>query len=191
MTTTSTTATIANKSLTADDLLRLYSEGIRGELIQGEFHPTMSAGVTHGKVVINVAGELRSFIRPRRLGSLMGSDTGILLERDPDTVREPDIAYISADRMPIGAEIPGYSEVVPDLVVEVASPSDTPQQVEEKARMWLNYGVRLAWTMHPTTRTVNVYPEDGQRFTLTEDDLLDGGDVLSGFTWEVSDIFDV
>ncbi len=151
----------------------------------------MSAGVTHGKVVINVAGELRSFIRPRRLGSLMGSDTGILLERDPDTVREPDIAYISAERMPIGAEIPGYSEVVPDLVVEVASPSDTLQQVEEKSRMWLGYGVRLVWTMHPSTRTVNVYAESGAGLTLTEEDVLDGGDVLPGFSWEVSDIFDV
>ncbi len=186
-----TTSIIANKPLTADDLLKLYSEGIRGELIQGEFHPTMSAGVTHGKVVINVAGELRSFIRPRRLGSLMGSDTGILLEREPDTVREPDIAYISAERMPIGAEIPGYSEIVPDLVVEVVSPSDTSQQVEEKAFMWLSYGVRLVWTMHPSTRTVNVYPASGARFTLTEGYTLDGGDVLPGFSWEVSDIFDV
>lgn len=188
MTTTPTTAT---RPLTADDLLRLYSEGIRGELIQGEFRPTMSAGVTHGKVVINVAGELRSFVRPRRLGSLIGSDTGILLERDPDTVREPDVAYISAERMPIGAEVPGYSEVVPDLVVEVASPNDTPQQIEEKSRMWLSYGVRLVWTMHPSTRTVNVYPEDSAIFTLTEEDTLDGGDVLPGFSWEVRDLFDV
>ena len=182
---------IATKPLIADDLLRLYSEGVRGELIQGEFRATMSTGVTHGKVVINMAGELRSFIRPRRLGSLMGSDTGVLLERDPDTVREPDIAYISADRMPIGAEVPGYSEVIPDLVIEVAAPGDSPQQVEEKARMWLSYGVRLAWILHPSTRTVNVYPEDGTRFTLAEDDILNSGDVLPGFSWEVSDIFDV
>ncbi len=186
-----TATTIATKPLTAADLLRLYSEGVRGELIQGEFHATMSTGVTHGKVVINMAGELRSFIRPRRLGSLMGSDTGVLLERDPDTVREPDIAYISADRMPLGADVPGYSEVIPDLVVEVASPSDTPQQVEEKARMWLSYGVRLVWTAHPSTRTVNVYPQSGARFTLAENDILDGDDVLPGFSWEVSDIFDV
>ena len=186
-----TTSAIATKPLTADDLLRLYSEGVRGELIQGEFREIMSAGVTHGKVVINVAGELRSFVRPRRLGSLMGSDTGILLERDPDTVREPDIAYISAERMPIGAEIPGYSEIIPDLVIEVVSPSDTLQQVEEKARMWLSYGVRLVWTMHPSTRTVNIYPASAARFTLTEDDTLDGGDVLPGFSWEVSDIFAV
>ena len=151
----------------------------------------MSAGVTHGKVVINVAGELRNFVRPRRLGSLMGSDTGILLERDPDTVREPDIAYISAERMPVGAEIPGYSEIVPDLVVEVVSPNDTRQEVEDKVRMWLSYGARLVWTLHPSTRTVDVHTGGGANFTLAEDDILDGGDVLPGFTWNVSDIFDV
>ena len=144
--------TVAIVLLTADDLLRLRGEGVRGELVRGEFRATMSAGVTHGKVVINVAGELRSFVRPRRLGSLMGSDTSIFLERDPDTVREPDIAFISAERMLIGAEIPGYSEVMPDLAVEVVSLRDTPEHVEEKARMWLNYGVRLVWAMHPSSR---------------------------------------
>ena len=186
-----TRAVTGANTLTANDLLRLYSEGVRGELIQGEFRETMSAGVTHGKVVINIAGELRNFVRPRRLGSLMGSDTGILLERDPDTVREPDIAYISAERMSLGVDVPGYSEIVPDLVVEVVSPSDTPQEVNEKVRMWLGYGARLVWAVYPSTRTVNVHPESGASSTLTEDDILDGGDVLPGFSWNVVDIFDV
>ncbi len=186
-----TRAVTAAKTLTADDLLRLYSEGVRGELIKGEFRETMSAGVTHGKVVINVAGELRSFVRPRRLGSLMGSDTGILLERDPDTVREPDIAYISAERMSLGADVPGYSEIVPDLVVEVVSPGDTRQEVDDKVRMWLNYGARLVWAIYPSTRTVSVNPARGGSSTLTQDDVLDGGDVLPGFFWNVGDIFDV
>ena len=188
MTTRSVTDT---KTLTANDLLRLYSKGVRGELIKGEFHETMSAGVTHGKVVINIAGELRSFVRPRRLGSLMGSDTGILLERDPDTVREPDIAYISAERMSLGVDMPGYSEIVPDLVVEVVSPRDTQQEVDNKVRMWLSYGSRLVWAVYPSTRTVNVHPASGPSSTLTEDDILDGGDVLPGFSWNVSDVFDV
>ena len=186
-----TRAVTGAKTLTADDLLRLYSEGVRGELIRGEFHETMSAGVTHGKVVINVAGELRNFVRPRRLGSLMGSDTGILLERDPDTVREPDVAYISAERMSLGVDVPGYSEIVPDLVVEVVSPSDTQQEVNEKVRMWLSYGVRLVWAMYPSMRTVNVHTGSGASSTLTEDGVLDGGDVLPGFSWNVGDIFDV
>ena len=178
------------KLLTADDLLRLYSKGIRGELIRGELYETMSAGVTHGKIVINLGSELRYFVKPRRLGSLMASDTGIILERNPDTVREPDIAFISAAKMPLGIDIPGYSEAVPDLVVEIASPNDSRREVDDKVQMWLSYGVRLVWAIYPTTRTVESHPQHGAPTLLTALDTLDGGEVLPGFTCKLSDIFD-
>ena len=88
------------KLLTADDLLRLYSRGVRGELIRGELHETMSTGREHGELVMNLGGLMTVFIRPRRLGRLYGSDSGVLLERDPDTVREPDIGFVSAAKAP-------------------------------------------------------------------------------------------
>ena len=178
------------KILTADDLLRLYGKGVRGELIRGVLYETMSAGVNHGKIVINLGSELRYFVKPRRLGSLMGSDTGIILERNPDTVREPDIAFISAAKMPLGMDIPGYSEAVPDLVVEIASPSDSRREVNAKVQMWLSYGVRLVWAVYPTTRTVETHPRHGAPTLFTDVDTLDGDDVLPGFTCKVSDIFD-
>ncbi len=121
------------KLLTADDLLRLYSQGVRGELIRGELHETMSTGVNHGRTVMKAGIQLGNFIMPRQLGTLLGSDTGIWLERNPDTVREPDLAYISAEKMPLDADIPGYSEAVPDLVMEVRSPSDNLRELREKA----------------------------------------------------------
>ena len=180
------------KILTADDLLRLYGKGVRGELIRGVLYETMSAGVNHGKIVINLGSELRQFVKPRRLGSLMASDTGIILERNPDTVREPDIAFISAAKMPLGIDVPGYSEVVPDLVVEIASPNDSRREVNAtKVQMWLSYGVRLVWAVYPTTRTVESHPQHGAPTLLTAIDTLDGGDVLPGFTCKISDIFDV
>ena len=83
---------------------------------------TMAAGQEHGEIVMNLGGELRSFIKPRKLGRLTGSDAGVRLERDPDTVREPDIAYFSYEKIPADARITGYAEVIPDLVVEIASP---------------------------------------------------------------------
>ena len=182
--------TTKQKILTAADLLRLDSKGIRGELIRGELYETMSAGVNHGKIVINLGSELRYFVKPRRLGSIMGSDTGIILERNPDTVREPDIAFISAAKMPLGIDIPGYSEAVPDLVVEIASPNDSRREVNAKVQMWLSYGVRLVWAVFPATRTVESHPQRGGPTLLTATDALDGGDVLPGFTCKLSDIFD-
>ena len=177
------------KLLTAKDLLRLYGQGVRGELIRGELHETMSTGINHGRTVIKASVQLGNFIMPRELGTLVGSDTGIWLERDPDTVREPDIAYISAEKIPLDADIPGYSEVVPDLVVEVRSPNDSLREAREKALMWLDFGVRLVWVAHPETRTVDVCFPDGSVLTLTQNDNLDGGAVLPGFSCPVRDIF--
>ena len=66
----------------------MYSKGVRGELIRGVLCETMTTGVEHGKAVVNLVTELRIFVKPRQLGVLIASDTGIRLEPDPDTVRE-------------------------------------------------------------------------------------------------------
>ena len=177
--------------LTADDLLRLSSKGVKGELIRGVLHETMSAGVNHGRIVVKLVLLMGAFIMPRRLGTLLASDTGVLLERDPDTVREPDIAYISSERLPIGEDVPGYSEVIPNVVVEVASPSDSRTEVRRKALMWLEHGVGVVWVAHPVSHTIDVYQADSSMLTLTEDDTLGGGETLPGFACRVSDIFAV
>lgn len=179
------------KLLTADDLLRLDAERIRGELRRGVFCETMSAGIEHAQIVMNLGILLGTFIKLRRLGKLFGSDGGVLLERDPDTVREPDVGFISAEKSPHGERIQGYAQVVPDLVVEIMSPTDTLQSIDDKARMWLSFGVRLVWVAFPNSRSVDVYPAAGAIFTLSEDDTLDGGDVLPGFSCAVRDVFDV
>ncbi len=177
------------KLLTADDLMSLSGQGVRGELVRGVLYETMAAGVNHGRIVVKLVLLLGAFIMPRALGTLLASDTGVLLGRDPDTVREPDVAYISSERLPIGEDVPGYSEVVPDLVVEVVSPSDSLGEVRDKALIWLEHGVRLAWVVHPVAQTIDVYDEGGAMQTLSGDDTLEGGDVLPGFTCPVSDVF--
>ncbi len=182
--------TTAEKLLTADDLLRLHSEGVRGELIMGVLHETVSNGLEHGEVVANLMSPLHQFVRPQRLGRVFGSDSGIQLEHDPDTVREPDIAYISAERLPLDVRVRGYSQVVPDLVVEVVSPGDRPAPVYDKAQMWLRFGVRLVLIVDPEARSIMAVPSEGMTRTFTEDDTLDCGEVLPGFSCPVRDIFD-
>ena len=178
------------KLLTADDLLRLYSKGVRGELIRGVLCETTAAGGEHGETVVTLVTQLRNFVKPRRLGGLVASDSGVLLERSPDTVREPDIVFFSSEKIPPGERVTGYYEEVPDLVVEVASPSDSVREVNDKARMWLSYGTRLVWVLHPNRRSVDVHPLGGTVATLTNEDTLNGGDVLPGFECSLSDIFD-
>lgn len=180
--------------LTAEELLRLDARGVRGELVRGVFCEVMPAGYRHGMIVVRLAARLVDYSDERRCGTVVASDAGILLERDPDTVREPDIAFTSADRLPLGAAPTGYSDVVPDLVVEVASPSDRPGELDERAQMWLGFGVRLLWVVHPDSETVEVHSVDSQRGvpqaeTLTGGDELAGGSVLPGFTYPLRRLF--
>ena len=105
-------------------------------------------------------------------------------------MREPDIAFTSASKIPLDAEIEGYAEVVPDLVVEVVSPSSSRREVHDKALMWLSHGARLVWVVHPDTRTVDVHRAAGAVSTIGQEGDLDGGDVLPGFSCSLSEVFD-
>lgn len=182
-------ATTESKLLTADELLRLYSKGMRGELIRGVFFETMPAGQEHGETVTAFVYRLMSFIEPRKLGRLTASDSGVRLESDPDTVREPDIAFFSAEKLAPGVRVRGYAEVVPDLVVEIVSPNDSLRDVNDKARMWLSYGVSLVWVVHLDSRMVDVHRESQAVYRLTESDILEGEDVLPGFACAVGEFF--
>jgi len=177
------------KLLIADDLLRLGSQGVRGELLSGVLCETMPSGIRHGKIVVNLTILLGAFVKPHRIGTIVASDAGFLLERGPDTVREPDVAFISAQRLPLDKDVPGYYEGPPDLAVEIASPSDGPQQLFDKARMWISFGVPLVWTVDPEARTIDIHQPNHPLIRLSTDDTLDGGKVLPGFSCTVGDIF--
>ena len=180
----------ATTLLTAEDLLRLDAQGVRGELVRGVFCEVMPAGYRHGMVVVKLAARLVDYAEAHRSGTVVAFDVGILLESGPDTVREPDVAYTSAERLPFGTEPIGYSDVVPDLVVEVASPNDRPGELGERAAMWLSFGVRLPWVMRPDSKTVEVRRAGAEAVeTLGEADSLDGAPVLPGFTYPLERLF--
>ncbi|MDE0133669.1 MAG: Uma2 family endonuclease [Acidimicrobiaceae bacterium] len=175
--------------LTADDLFQLDDE-VRGELIRGVFCEMTPPGHEHGRVVALLTHALVAHVEERQLGVVVAGDSGVHLEHDPDTVRAPDVAFTSGERLPMGRAIHGYAQVVPDLVVEVVSPSDRHADVRDKARMWLSFGVQLVWVVFPAARTGEVYRAGTEAVeTLTEADSLDGGDVLPGFTYPLSQLF--
>ncbi len=184
-------ATTKPQLLTADDLLRLYSEGVRGELILGVLCKIMPSSGRHGEVAFALGSEIRSFARPRRLGRVAGTDSGVRLSRNPDTVREPNVAYFSAQTLPLDVVADGYYEVIPDLVAEVVSPSDRPQEVHDKCHMWINAGVPMVLELQPESRSIRVHRRGQPIVTLTGDDVLDGGDVLPGFSCSVGELFDI
>ena len=182
--------TAKNKLLTADDLLRLSSQGVKGELIQGVLRETVSAGKLHARIAGRIITGFNNFVIPRRLGQVGGTG-GVLIEQNPDTVREPDVYFVSAGRLPLDDDSDGYLEVMPELVVEIVSPNDREADVREKISMWLEHGVSMAMEVRPATRAIVVHCPGVPAETLDGDDTLDGGDVLPGFSLPLSEIFDL
>jgi Uma2 family endonuclease len=158
------------------------------ELVRGEVIELPPPWKRHGAVCINVAWALGSHVRQRGKGYLTSNDSGVILERDPDTVRGPDIALYE-DAQTFAELHPKYGEVPPILAVEVLSPTDRADRITRKISDYLRSGVRLVWLIDPEARTVTVYPLDSASRLVEEGQELDGGDVLPGFRCQVSDFF--
>jgi Uma2 family endonuclease len=158
------------------------------ELVRGEVIELPPPQKIHGVVCINVATELNLYVRRRRKGYITGNDSGVILERDPDTVRGPDVAlYEDATKF---AELhPKYGEVPPRLAVEVLSPNDKAKHVTRKITDYLANGVDLVWLIDPEDRTVTVYQRDRRQYRVKEDGELTGDDVLPAFLCKVADFF--
>jgi Uma2 family endonuclease len=182
-------AMAAETLLTAADLANLPDADLPHELVRGVLHRVMPAIARHGSVVSRVQGALAQHVHPRGLGELFSEATGFLLERNPDTVRCPDIAFVAGSRLPAGGLAPGFLELAPDLVVEVVSASDRTAQVVAKVADYLRLGVRCAWVFLPAERAVRVFGADGSRATIGEEGVLDGGAILPGFRLPVAFCF--
>ena len=183
------TGSVDGGLLTAEDLERMHGDGLRGELIRGVFHEKMSTGLLHGVIAFRIGASLLDHAKRSQPGIVAGTDVGVLLELGPDTVREPDVAFVPAHRVPAGGITQRFTTVVPDVVAEVASPSDGPGELAEKARMWLSLGVRLVWVVQPETRTVDVHRTGQPAVVLGENAVLSAPDVLPGFEYPLSSLF--
>lgn len=177
------------KLMTAEDLFRTGEETDRLELIRGELQRMPPAGGEHGEIGVELTGHLWHYVREHHLGKTYSADTGFILERDPDTVLAPDVAFIRTERLPSKADRVGFLPVPPDLAVEVISPSERRGAIATKAELYLGTGVRLLWLVRPRTRTIEVHRADGSHQVLHMDDALDGEDVVPGFHLPVAELF--
>lgn len=177
------------QTITAEDLLRMPDDGFRYELVRGELRKMAPAGHKHGRIIINLTTPLDQHVRANSLGAVYAAETGFLLSSNPDTVRAPDVAFVSRKRTEEVGDVEGYWPGVPDMAVEVISPGDTYSEVEEKAIEWLDAGTRMVIVVDPRKRTVTVYRALTDITILTEKATLDGGDVVPGWTMPVKDLF--
>ena len=176
--------TTETKLITADELLAMPRDGNRYELIRGVLIRKMPTGEHHGVTTALISYFITQYTFDTGYGATRAGEPGYRLDREPDTVRAPDVAWFSPERIPApGTE--GYPELAPDVVIEVKSPSNSNPEMAAKARMWLSYGSRMAVVADPRHSTFTVYLPDVEPVVLSEDDVFDGGDVMPGFSCPV------
>ncbi len=180
-------ANMQTRTYTADELQRLRLPGKRLELVRGLLIVREPAGYRHGYVAAELGHRLAVHVKADDLGQVLAAETGFKLAAQPDTVRAPDVAFISRERTP-EPQPTGYAELAPDLVVEVLSPDDRPGAVLAKVGDWLEAGTRLVWVVDPERRRVRVYRADGSESVVTVGGILDGEDVVPGFTCPLDSI---
>jgi Uma2 family endonuclease len=181
--------TTPQKLLTADDYLRIPDDGRRTELRRGVVVYMNPPGFRHGAVCSNIHHYLDGFVRTHQLGRTLTNDSGIITQRDPDTVRGADVSFYSHQRVPRNQLPIGYAGASPEIVFEVVSPTNTRREITEKIGEYVNAGVNVVCVVDPQYQTVNLHFPELPTTTLTGNDLLTLAD-LPGFSLPVSRLFE-
>ena len=173
---------------TEKDVVKIHDrEGRLFELVDGVL-VEKGMGYDESRFAAWLLVHLGIFITQHDIGEILGADG--MMRLFPGLVRIPDVAFVSWARSPNPARKRGaIPDVVPDLVVEVLSKSNTRKEMERKLDEYFEAGVRLVWYVDPKARTVRVYTVRDDFRTLTTDDQLDGGDVLPGFRLAIAEWF--
>jgi Uma2 family endonuclease len=176
--------------LTGDELLELGNIG-PCELIEGRIVPMSPTGFPHGNYEGNFYEFLKTFARRNRSGKVVVGEVGIYTQRNPDTVRAADVAFISNERFAKQKRPSGFLEVAPELVVEILSPDDRWQEVNQKLREYFAVDVKLVWVADPAAKTVYAYRSiTNLRIFAEADTLTADDDVLPGFSVPVASLFE-
>jgi Uma2 family endonuclease len=178
----------ATELLTADDLLT-KQDGYRYELVKGELIREPPAGNIHGRQAMRLGWRMARHAEANDLGVVFAAETGFRLAADPDTVRAPDVAFVTKTRAEEVGKFEGFWPGAPDLAVEVISPGDSYNEVQQKVEEYLNAGASAVWVVDPRQRTITVYRSFTEMTILTENDTLEGGDIIPGFSCRVAEVF--
>ena len=202
--------------LSADDWLALPDAHRHHELVAGHLTLMPSPDLSYDLIASDLARAIRRVVSSTEEGAMVISRTGFVVSApdEEQTVLVPALAFISAERLarepliassPVGMHASALSRIAPDLVVEVASPSQRESDLAERVLLWRAAGVRLVWVVWPTRRQVAVWMLDiagtstrtseakaaaeSCPRTLSAHDTLDGGEILVDFTYTVAHLF--
>ena len=157
------------------------------ELVDGTL-VEKTVGWYESRIAFVLGHIIQDFLDMNNLGMVLGAEG--TLEILSDLVRAADVSFIRWERFP-GGKLPKepIPELVPDLAVEVLSKSNTPAEMKRKRREYFDAGVQLVWIIDPKTRTANVYTAPEEPTFIDRDGVLNGGEVLPGFTLALAELF--
>ena len=184
---------IVSEPMTTEALLALPDNGTERWLIRGELQekPMTVRNRLHSEVMASLTARLKNWrdSQPEPRGKVLCGDAGVRLARDPDTTVGVDIVYISPEMSARQSDKTTLIEGAPELVVEILSPYDVLDEINEKIDTYLSAGVPLVWVVDPRRRTVAVYRPKAPPSLVAEGQELTGEEVLPGFRAALEELF--
>ncbi len=171
--------------LTAEEFFRLYPEESRFELVDGEVYEMPAPSFLHQEILFRLAIKVRNFCEHKQVGIVVIAPIDVVFSRD--IVLQPDIVYVS-DLSKVKDRIYG----VPDLVVEVASPSTLKRDITDKMKIYEKYGVKEYWIVFSSEKTILVYQLTENGYELFSSAIEKGkvrSKVLEGFEINLEEVF--
>jgi Uma2 family endonuclease len=175
-----------DRRATIEDLMLMPEDGQKYELVDGEIvvSPT---GYRHSAVGMRIGYLIQRYLDEHPIGEVAGSDLGVVFENGD--LRSPDLTFVRKEKVPTGEAHERFLEVVPDLVVEVLSPSDSMRFVGHKIGEFLECGVPIVWLVDPAQQAVTVYRSLTNTERYTVNDTITAEPILPGFSCAVSRFF--
>jgi Uma2 family endonuclease len=185
-------ATVTTDRLTAEEFFewanRPENRDRPFELVRGWLVEMSRPGERHGFICVNIARILGNFTFQRRKGYVCINDTGLVLERDPDTVRGPDVVLFDENRAYDNLD-PHFASRLPALAVEVLSPTDKWGKVTQRINQFLTRGIPMVWLVDPEGRNITLYRQGQLPQVVEEDGEITGQDVLPDLRCNVGEMF--
>lgn len=183
------TAAVSSSLLTAEEFGALPDTDCVMELVRGVVAKTPLPFTRHGLFCSNMLLIVLSFVEQHRLGRVLCNAAVVILERDPDTVRGPDVSYYSFNRLPDGSLPEGYLEQVPEIVWEILSPDDRWTDIMQKTTEYLSAGVSVVCLLDPEMKSAWLYYPDAPPQRLNGDEAMTFPGILDGFSEPLSRFF--
>ena len=184
------TLAVEQKSINVDEFIA-RPDWRDYELVAGRLVVRKIMGFRESYVALTIGVILRQFVDANRLGFVLGSDLGFRCFENHDTLRRPDVSFITSARLKADQLTAGYVTIPPDLAIEVVSPNDLAYEVEQKVEEYLDAGIRMVWVVFPNTKTINIYHSDRSVQKLSEANTIIAAEVIPGFSAPVRAIFEM